>query len=349
MVVEREKVAYAGSAILIIAGGVLYVTGAPAAITLLSFLFSVGSGVFGWRKQREVKTLESAMDSLLEEKKGLKEELEATEERKQLKSQRLRNLKQVLDREGIDADYLIEKYGQPLKAPLLVLTHFNSDKGWNTEEGEQYIRNRLEELDAKVLHGATRVIPPRSVDQEIETREELEDWFHDEVLGGRDDLTYKLELMSIVDLRQVFGQDRAGDDGGQFEMNTIDELFDTDPVVPTDDLLDILARSDRISMEDELRENVALLAIPYASESQMRDIIQHQPSIQSNLGDITQIGNTDIERIEQVLEEHDVQGAEELATGIQEEARSLRPILDGELSETQEDIATERATELTGT
>jgi len=279
----------------------------------------------------------------------LVEELDEAEQKKQLKSQRLRNLKQVLDRKGIDADYLIEKYGEPLKAPLLVLTHFRADKGWNTEKGEQFIRDQLDRLDTKVLHGATRVIPPRNIDQDIETREGLEEWFHEEVLGGRDDLTYKLELCSIMDLRQVFGRDVADDEGGRFEMNTIDELFDTDPVVPTEDLLDILARSDRISMEEELRENVALLAIPYASEKQMEDIIRNQPPIQSSLGDITQIGNTDKERIESVLEDHNISGAGELAVGIKEEAKSLEPILNGEISDSRDEIVTQQPSEPTGT
>lgn len=347
MNVEQENVAYIGSAALIIVAGALYSVGAPAAITLLSFLFSVGSAVFGWKRQKEVETLESAMDSLLEEREDLKNELEAAQEKKQLKNQRLRNLKQVLDREGIDTDYLIEKYGQPLKAPLLVLTHFTSDKGWNTEEEEQFIRDQMEKLDTKVLHGATRVIPPRSIDQNVESRKELETWFQGEVLGGREDLTYKLELLSIVDLRQVFGKDTAGDDGGQFEMNTIDELFDTDPVVPTEDLLNILARSDRISMEEELRENVALLAVPYASEEQMRAIIQHQPSIQNSLGNITQIGNSNEEQIEGVLTEYNINGATELAVGIKKEANSLQAILNGDGGDLGDKIDTQRPSEPT--
>lgn len=346
MDVEQEKLAYAGSAILIIGGGVLYVTGASAAITFLSFLLSVGSGVFGWRKQKEVKTLKSAMDSLLEEKEGLKEELEASEEKKQLKSQRLRNLKQVLDRKGIDADYLIEKYGSP-KAPLLVLTHFRESSGYNSEDEEQFIREQLDRLGAEVLHGATRVIPPRSISQDIESRDELEKWFNNEVLGGREDLTYKLELMSIMDLGQVFGRDSAGDDGGQFKMRTIDEIFDT--VVPTEDLLEILARSDRISMEEELRENVALLAVPYASETQMRQLIGEQTSIQRNLGNISQIENTDESRIEEILKENGVSGAGELAAGIKSEAKSLNPILNGGVGGFGDEISARRPSETTGT
>jgi|GEM_PF-6598732 len=349
MDIEREKIAYLGAALLIIIAVALYIIGAPTAITLLSFVFSVASGAFGWKKHQEVRTLESAIGSLLEEKEDLKEELETTAEKKQLKSQRLRNLKRVLDREGIDTDYLIKKYGQPLKAPILVLTHFTSDKGWNTKEDEQFIRDQLDKLDTKVLHGATRVIPPRSIDQDVDSREELGIWFRDQVLGGRESLTYKLELLSIVDLSQVFGQDNAGDAGGQFEMNTIDELFDTDPVVPTEDLLSILARSDRISMEEELRENVALLAIPYASEEQMEDIIHHQPSIQRQLGNITQISNTDEEQIEEILKEHDVSGAGELAVGIRKEARSLEPILNGEVSDLGDEITAQRPSEPTGT
>lgn len=349
MDIEQEKVAYIGSAVLVTTAVVLYIIGAPAAITLLSFVISVGSGAFGWQKRKEVETLESAMYSLLEEKEDLKEELEDTEEKKQLKSQRLRNLKQVLDREGIDADYLIEEYGQPLKAPLLVLTHFKADSGWNTEEGEQFIRDQLDKLDTKVLHGATRVIPPRSIDQNVETREDLEEWFHGVVLGDRDDLIYKLELLSIVDLRQVFGRDTAGDDGGQFEMNTIDELFDTDPVVPTHELLEILARSDRISMEDELRKNVALLAIPYASEQQMKEIIRHQPTIQDDLGDITQISNTKEEQIEELLKEHEISGSEELAVGIKQEAKTLKAVLTGSERELQNGESSQQRIEPAGT
>ncbi|WP_336036654.1 hypothetical protein [Halobacterium yunchengense] len=347
MSLEGEKVAFGVGGVLICFGVFLYIIGAPNALTLLAFSVSVGSGVYGWRKKKKVAALESALNGLLEEKEDLKEELEETESKKQLKSQRLRNLKQVLDREGIDVDYLVEKYGQPLKAPLLVLTHFKSENGWNTSEGEQFIRDQLDKLDTKILHGATRVIPPRSIDQDIETRAELEEWFHEEVLGGRENLTYKLELFSVIDLRQVFGQDKAGDDS-QFEMNTIDELFDTEPVVPTDDLLSMLARSDRISMEEELRENIALLAIPYATEEQMRDLISSQSSIQDRLGNLTQIGNTDEQEIERVLGEHEIEGAKELAEGIKQEALSLEAVLNGDRSGLQTDSSSKTSTEPTG-
>lgn len=184
------------------------------------------------------------------------------------------------------------------------------------------------ELDTKVLHGATKIIPPRSLDQGIETQEELEEWFAEEVLGGRDDLTYKLELLSVIDLRRALGRDNAEDNGGQFEMNTINDLFETTPVIPTQDLLDILARSDRVSMEEELRENIALLALPYASEGQFRTVLKNQPSLQKELGDVTQISNTDESRIKRALSSCGVEGADELAAGIKEEAIKLNRILD---------------------
>ena len=75
------------------------------------------------------------------------------------------------------------------------------------------------------------------------------------------------------------------------------ELFDTDTVVPTKDLVDILARSERISIEEELRDNIALLAVSEASEKQMDEIISNQTEIQERLGSLDQVANTPVERI----------------------------------------------------
>lgn len=185
---------------------------------------------------------------------------------------------------------------------------------------------QLEKLGTEVLHGAIKVIPPHSINQDVETREELEKWFREEVLGGRDDLTYKLELLSIVDLRQVFGEDLADEDDS-FEMNTIDELFETDPVILTNELVSILARDNRISMKEELQENIALLAVPYASEQEMKELIRHQPAIQNKLGGINQISNTDEKYIEKQLQNHDTDSAREISVGIKEEAKTLNDIL----------------------
>lgn len=279
---------------------------------------------------RDEKSRSAELQEDLKKERSKKEDLRTE---KQRENQKLRNLKRVLRSKGIDTQYISDKYDGTLRAPLMVLTHFNAPD-YNTEEDAAMIKSNFADLDAKTLHGATKIIPPRNFDQSIKTKEQLERWFDDKVLGGQSGLTHKLEAISVADLTRVFDRDQTEGVRG-WEMNTVSSLFDTDTVIPTEDLLELLARSDRISIESELRDNVALLAINYASENQIEQIIRRQSDIQSELGEITQIANTAPAQIERVLLENGVSGADELAGHIRDEASRLSEILGEDISTSQ--------------
>lgn len=332
---KSEHVFYLFAGICLIGGGVVLIIGGPISLSFISLIFGVGSSVWGWRRQADIKKKQTRIDELIEGKSQIEEQLreerenkEAIREQKIQKNRRLSNLKQVLQRKGIDTEYLIEKYGRDLKAPLMVLTHFSAPRN-NSEEEAKIIKLSLDSLDSKMLHGSARIIPPRNFDQSITSRDELEDWFDENVLDGRTDLTHKLEALSIVDIGQTFDRDASKDDDKQdFKTNTVSDLFETDTVIPTEDLVEILSRSDKISLEEELRQNVALLVVPNASKEQMEQVLEVQSKIENELGDVREISQTDTERIEDVFRQYDINDPESLGEGVQEEAQRIVEALD---------------------
>lgn len=336
-------------AIACLTGGLFlaYINGSVP-IALISLVFGVGNAVLGRRAEKRVQEKQELIDELLHDKSDLKEglswqrervnetkqqleeeqeEKERLQEAKKRENQRLSNLKRALRQEGISTDYLVEKYDSALYAPLMVLTHFNAPNN-NSEKDADFIKSNLEALDTKMLHGSARIVPPRNFDQSIRTNGELREWFDENVLGGRTDLAHKLEAISVVDVAQTFDRDATDDDGGRgFETHTVSELFETDTVIPTEDLLDILSRSERISLEEELRENIALLAVQGASEAQMDQVLEAQPELEDCLGGLTQIAQTDISDIKDILKRHEVEDPESLAVSIRDEAERLDDIL----------------------
>lgn len=158
----------------------------------------------------------------------------------------------------------------------------------------------------------------------------MAEWFDEAVLNGRTDLNYKLEFLSVVDLNRALDRDASIDtEGGDFPSNTISELFETDTVVPTEDLLNILARDERISIEDEIRENMALLAVSSATEAQMDAIISKQSEIQSELGPLHQVANTRVSDIGAVFSKYEIPDSVGLAEDVKQEANQLQDILEG--------------------
>ena len=239
----------------------------------------------------------------------------------------MRNLKRALRRKGIDTEYLIDKYDNSVYAPMMVLTHFSSPNN-NTEDDEEFIKSNLEALDTKVLQGGARIVPPRNFDQSIDTQERLESWFRENVLGGRDGLGYKLEALFVADLTRVFDDDASsGQDDSSFPSNTVTELFEPDTVIPDEDLFNILSRSDRISLGEELRENIALLAVHNASETQMEEVIESQSTLEDRLGELSQIAATEPAEIQSVLADCNISESEELADSIHQEATRLAEVI----------------------
>ena len=344
---KREFLRYFIAVFAVIIGFGSAFAGVSVILSLASLLVGVFSLVTGKQAQDRIQQKENLIEELIFEKSDLKTDLEQKRERvddlksnleyevqqkeklraeKKRENQRLQNLKRVLQREGIDTSYLVDKYDNALYAPVMVLTHFSSPNH-NDEDGEEVISENLDSLSAKTLHGATKIIPPRSFDQDISGRQELQEWFDREVLDGNTDLAHRLEFLSVVDINQVFDRDNAEEEGRGYPANTVNDLFDTDTVIPTEDLLDILARSDRISIEEEIRENIALLAVSSASKEQMDALIQSQKSIQKQLGNLTEVSNTEVTRIRSVLSEHNVSEPDQLAEEIRKEATRIKKIL----------------------
>jgi hypothetical protein len=296
-------------------------------IALVSLVFAVGSALWGRQRAQTLQRKQKVIEQLLDTKAQVKDELNREREEKKLKNKRLSNLKRVLKRKGIDTEYLLDKYDNSLYAPLMVLTHFSAPRN-NPKDKAEVIDSNLEELDSKMLHGSARIIPPRNFDQSRSSKQELQEWFDANVLDNRDDIAHKLEVISRVDVTKTFDRDASvDDDGPDFKTNTISDLFETDTVLPTEDLLKILSRSDRISPEEELQENIGLLAVPHASETQMEQIIGAQVELEDSLGETTQIAQTTVEDIKAELDEHDIEDPEELAENLKGEAHRIQELL----------------------
>ncbi|QLC34357.1 hypothetical protein EFA46_009100 [Halarchaeum sp. CBA1220] len=317
-------------------------------IALVSLVFAIGSSFWGYRTDQRLQDKQEVIEELLEDKQDLKEglsrksrqtaqfrekltdereEKEKLREAKKQKNRRLSNLKRALQRKGVDTEYLIEKYDRSLYAPLMVLTHFSAPNN-NSEDDAEFITENLKALDTKMLHGSARIVPPRNFDQDVRAKGELREWFDENVLGGRTDLTHKLEVISVIDITKTFDRDASEKkEGPDFKTNTVSELFETDTVIPTEDLLDILSRSNRISLEQELRENIALLVVPSASEQQMEELVDSQTSLQESLGDLSQIAETPVDDIKTAFAQHGITDPQELAEGAKEEAERLKKVL----------------------
>lgn len=329
---ERQFYLFAG--VCVVAGGGIAISNDSIPTAFVSLVFAVGSTVWGRRVENTLERKQSVIEHLLETKSEVKNKLsderdtkKQLQEEKKLKNQRLSNLKQVLQRKGIDTDYLLEKYDKSLYAPLMVLTHFSNPNN-NSQEKAEVINSNLEALDSKMLHGSARIIPPRNFDQNLNSKRELQEWFDANVLNDRDDIAHKLEAISVVDVMKTFDRDASVDnDGPDFKTNTVSDLFETDTVLPTEDLLEILSRSDRISPEQELRENIALLAVPHASEDQMEQLIKGQVHLEDSLGELPQIVQTDIEDIEAELQEQGVDDPQQLARDLRKEAERIETLL----------------------
>ncbi|WP_135854154.1 hypothetical protein [Halorussus salinus] len=338
---KKNILFYAGFFLMTLLGIICFLLDMPVLLSLLSFLVGVISLAGGekerkqlTRKEKRVATYERILTEILGEKENLEEDLrqikkknEEVQLEKQQKSQRFSNLKRFLERKGIDPAYIVEEYGESLKAPLLVLTHFNYPKH-NSEKDAEFIHDNLDRLGSQSLQGATRVIPPRSIDQDIESKSDLESWFENEILGGREDLNYRLELLSLVSLSEVFGRDESREDSNGFGSEIINNIFEEDPVIKTKDLAHLLDETERFSLKDELRKNIILLSIPYASENQLEEIIQNQMEIQNELGDTIQISNTTTDKIDETLSNYNVSNTDELSKGIREEANQAKAILE---------------------
>lgn len=99
---------------------------------------------------------------------------------------------------------------------------------------------------------------------------------------------------------------------------------------PLCDATNILSRSDRISLEEELRENIALLAVHNASETQMEEVIESQSTLEEELGELSQVAATEPGGIQSVLADCNISEPAELADGIHQEATRLVEVLDSE-------------------
>lgn len=333
-----------------IAVGIVFERGSIP-VALVSLGFSIAAGFMGRKAEQQIKEKQEIIDELIQDKSDLKDglsehrkrsveiqeqlEIEREEkadlrEAKKRENRRLSNLKRALRRKGIDTEYLVDKYGESLYAPLMVFTHFSSPNN-NTEEDAQFIKDNLGALDTKMLHGSARIVPPRNFDQDIRKKGELQEWFDEQVLGGRTGLTHKLEVISIVDINRTFDRDASGNkEGPDFKTHTVSELFETDTVIPTEDLLEILSRSDRISLEEELRENIALLVVQNASKGQMDQLLRVQTELEEELGELPQIAQTEVQVISDVFASHGIDDAEDLAVGVKEEAERLNAVLDSD-------------------
>lgn len=338
---KSEQRYYFFAAICFIAALYITLNNQKLSVAFVALTFSIGSATYGRRLETTLQEKQSIIEDLIQDKQSLRRNASKTrtklqsererkaelQEEKKRENRRLSNLKRALKRKGIDTDYLLEKYDESLYAPLMVLTHFSAPHN-NSKEDHKFISANLDALDTKMLHGSARIVPPRNFDQSIRTKKELQDWFDSEVLGDRDDLAHKLEVISIVDITKTFDRDASPPtDGPDFKTHTVSELFETDTVLPTEDLLELLSRSDRISLEEELQENIALLVVHDASETQMEQLIEAQTELEAALGDLTQISNTPIDDIAKAFEQAGINEPKQLATAAKDEATRLHDVI----------------------
>lgn len=326
---DQQRWYYFAGGVALFLAVISFLRGEHTVIPLLAVFISVGSFLVAQREKQRSNNNREALHSLIEnDMLPVVRDNNRIRESEEAQKRRIRNIEEVLSRKGVDTKYLVNKYADqnPIYAPLITITHTRK-----TNEVPEYIKNKLEGSGSELIHGATKVLPPSTVTKDMMTEDGLRAWFREDILEGND-VEYKLELLTLIDLTRSYSDMRGSHgNGSKIEGTLIEEIyndkFTVDDVINHDDFVDLVSESERISLGDELRENIGLLAARIASEDQMKQIIDNQNFLESSLGNVFQISNTDFQEIRNVLEKSDVSDPENLARGIKTEAERLSKIL----------------------
>lgn len=104
-----------------------------------------------------------------------------------------------LKRRGVSTEKLIRNYSKPLKAIIVSYSNQMVDSANGGTVGESFILDALQDYNVKYMGGSDCIIPPSHVPAHLKNRQDLSEWFENDILAGR---YCKIKFMALVDLRE---------------------------------------------------------------------------------------------------------------------------------------------------
>ena len=174
-------------------------------------------------------------------------------------------------------------------------------------------------------HGKLGILPPVKCPQGNIGENELREWFKQEFLVDSSiDYQYRVHLLPI-DLKNKYSDEKIDKDTVKnFREMTLIQYFKLTDLLDYKTVWELV--NNEISLKDEIKENIGLIAIPVATKKQLDILLkpENQLEIQKKIGNITQLLNTPPEEIEKILSEYKIDNADVLAKDLKKEAEYMK-------------------------
>jgi len=274
-----------------------------------------------FRKNRTKEVLEQNNKRLIELLEA-RDELISTLEKERKKGELERStIFDSIRKSGLSTEKLIEKYNKPINA-ILICTYFQKVPD-ETPYGKDYkfIFEELQRYNGKSLGGGIYVIPPQNMPEKINNRNDLNEWFDNEILKGR---YCKLKFLILFDLRknaywmnnlpyQPTDNPFHRTHRNIGEVLPLEDIFNEDQIAQTTTIAKIVSHGD-----------IGWLAHKYISEVDLAKLRVKQLSIENSLGNPTlkELVHGDYQsKIENALETINIDNPSEVAKSIIREAK----------------------------
>lgn len=311
-------------AVLIIGAILLFVFIGDAVPSIVTIVL----GIYGYfQNEKDKKEIEKIREELLEERterkilQGQLQEKDTTildlKEDKKNKEEKVDYILKALERKGITTEYIVRKYNKSINSVLILFSH---------QKPPRFIREKIESMGGRVSdRGKLGVLPPVKCPQGNIGEKELREWFKQKFLADSNiDYEYRVHLLPI-DLKNKYSTEKIDKDTAKnLKEMTLIRFFKVTDLVDYEKVWKLV--NDEISLKDEIKENVGLLAIPVATKKQLDIILkpENQLEIQKKIGNITQLLNTTPEEIEGILSEYKIDNADVLAKDLKKEAEYMK-------------------------
>lgn len=269
-----------------------------AVLTVLSVVFYAGNyvlltvyvvlfifiGILKWGELWLVRVQNDRVnDSLRERVKTLEEQREIDNENRRLIESGFNTeqnkLLDSLKRRGISTQRLIQKYDKPLRAILISYMKQRVQTSTGEVVHERYASHEFRAQGAISLGGSELIIPPTKFPENVKTRDDLKEWYEENILKGR---YLKLKFLAIIDLREKIywsnNVPEAGGARGGWKHSTIGEALNIDELFSEEAV-------NRIALSDIVRDgDIVWLASASVGTDTLHWIQQNQIGIENAIG-----------------------------------------------------------------
>lgn len=271
----------------------------------------------GYRNEEDFSSVENKLNEIQKEKEQLREKMEKKED----DLTEYERMMKVLDNDSYSRRTLIEKFGGRTKAVLIIFSRQNPP---DREADTSFMSQNLERLNAVNLNPKTRIIPPKSVPDELKKDEGIRNWAEKEIYRGHENYRGMVCLNCVIDLKEVSSRTDY-DEPGQFDR-TIDQAIKLEDIFDEDEFKKYYNKSD-ISFTDLVMEgDIGFIASFVTYGGNEERIQEDKYEIEEKLGEpnLHDLADKEIqERLSEVLSEHISGDTDRIANDIIETAQLL--------------------------